>query len=391
MKYEPQIPQANLISQINANYAAASNYYKQRQQLFQKVLSQQANLVQGQLEEQINEKLEAVWQKNIYKVLEDIYFDDKKTTELKIKEVETIFPTSEFLSDYIEAIKKSNYFLFKGKMGLTFEKFIQSEILSPYIETASAFARGHLKSIVSGGFSSIASTVKGKKNIRPDLLVYLDDIEFKDENGVLYGTNNNQTLPLEFQQTLTIDTKDAFPSFQHEDEASGPILSKFLDNGNFFGFSAKVYNSEEDNKRFSSSSIIQKELNKVFFYPYNSNSGYVDRHSWEVDYAEIYVIWNLSRVIKTIISPTNIAMIYGNKFMWISTFLQSKVFYMNIAYQTKIKERDAGKDRIFPHISSPSIYTKNYNINKGLSALSTKIADKKSFGRTYKGIELILT
>jgi len=34
------------------------------------------------------------------------------------------------------------------------------------------------------------------------------------------------------------------------------ILNKFLNNDSFFGFSAKVYNANDDNKHFSQSSII---------------------------------------------------------------------------------------------------------------------------------------
>ena len=388
-RYQPQISQASLLNAINANYAAAVTYYQQRQKMFNQILQQQAGMTLDQLENQINEKIESVWQAEIYQVLKNIYFDSNKNLEEKIAEVNTIFSTSEFLPDYIEAMKKSNFYLFKGKMGLTFEKFIKSEIFKPYIETASAFANGHLESLVSGAFTSLSSVTSGVKNIRADLLISAE-VEFSKTDGVLKGNN----LPLEMQRELKINWDNAFPSFNKETETEDSgILNTFLSEGNFFGFSAKIYNAETDEKHFSSSSVIQKALNEVFWYPYASNGGSAKRHSWEIDYAETYVIWNLSRILRTIISPTTIAMIYGNRSMWISNFLQSKVFYMNIAYQTQIKKHYAGDGRIFPTINSPSIYTKNFNISKGINALTTKIVNKKnSFNNTeYKGIELVLT
>ena len=388
-RYQPQISQSSLLSEINANYAAAVTYYQQRQKMFQKILQQQASQTLDSFEEQINEKIDSVWQENIYKVLEKIYFDSSKTVSQKITEVNTIFSTSEFLPDYIEAIKKSNFYLFRGRMGLTFEKFIKAEIFNPYVDMAATFANGHLESLVSGAMTSLSSMTSGVKNIRSDLLIS-SNVSFDKQDGVLKGNN----LPLEMQRELKINWDNAFPSFDKEVESSDSgILNTFLSDGNFFGFSAKIYNAEDDNKHFSQSSVVQKALNEVFWYPYASNGGSAKRHSWEIDYAETYVIWNLSRILRTIISPTTIAMIYGNRSMWISTFLQSKVFYMNIAYQTQIKKHYAGDGRIFPTINSPNIYTKNFNISKGIGALTTKVVDKQNpFNKTkYKGIELILT
>ena len=393
-RYQPQISQATLLNEINANYAATCAYYQQRQKMFQQVLKQQADWVLDSFEEQINESITNLWQQEIYQVLKDIYFDKAKTVEQKITEVNTLFATDQFLPDYIKAISQSNFYLFKGKMGLTFEKFIKEKIFNPYVDTASAFANGHLQSLVSGAMTSLSSVTTGVKNIRSDLLVTLSDVSFEKEDGVLYGKNAQQSLPLELQRELKINWDNAFPSFDNEAETSDSgILNNFLNNGDFFGFSAKIYNADEDNKHFSQSAIIQKALNEVFWYPYASNGGSAKRHSWEIDYAETYVIWNLSRILRTIISPTTIAMIYGDKFMWMSNFLQSKVFYMNIAYQTQIKKHYAGDGRIFPTINSPSIYTKNYNISKGINALTTKIVTKtNAFNNTkYKGIEIVLT
>lgn len=57
---------------------------------------------------------------------------------------------------------------------------------------------------------------------------------------------------------------------------------------------------------------------------------------------------------------------------------------MNIQYQTQINKHYAGDGRIFPTINSPNIYTKNYNISKGLSALTTKIVNKTNFFNNTK-------
>lgn len=394
-KYQPQISQSTLLNEINANYAATQAYYQQRQKLFQRILQKQAGMVLESFEEQINEKIETVWEKEIYNVLEKIYFDKSKTTQQKIAEVNTIFATDQFLPDYIEAIKKSNYYLFKGKMGFTFEKFIKEQIFEPYVDIASTFANGHLESLVSGAMTSLSSMTKGIKNVRSDLLISVSGISFdNDEKGVLYGKGKSGQLPLELQRELKINWDNAFPAFDNEiDSSDAGIINNFLSNEDFFGFSAKVYGADQDNKHFSQSTTVQGLLNQVFWYPYSSNGGSAKRHSWEIDYAETYVIWNLSRILRTIISPTTIAMVYGDKFMWMSNFLQSKIFYMNIQYQTQINKHYAGDGRIFPTINSPNIYTKNYNISKGLSALTTKIVNKTNFfnNTKYQGIELVLT
>ena len=391
-KYYPQISKSTLLSEINANYMATCNFYQQRQKMFQKILQQQANQTLESFEDHINNIIDKIWQEQVYNVLKDIYFNSQ-TIEQKVSSVKNIFATDKFLPDYIEAIKKPNFPLFKGRLGLAFENFIQENIFKPYIKEISGIANNHLESLVSGAMTSLSSVTSGVKNIRSDLLISLSDVSFEKENGILYG-KGKQSLPLELQRELKINWDNAFPSFDKEDESSDSgILNNFLTNGDFFGFSAKVYGGNEDNKHFSQSSIIQKALNEVFWYPYSSNGGSVQRHSWEIDYAETYVIWNLSRILKTIISPTTIAMLYGDQFMWMSNFLQSKVFYMNIAYQTQIKKHYAGDGRIFPTINSPSIYTKNYNISKGINALTTKIKTKTNqFNKTkYKGIELVLS
>lgn len=390
-RYNPQTPKSQLASEITSNYAATANYYRQRQKMFQQVLKNQANRTLESFESQINDSISKLWESNTYKILEELYFDKTMTSEQKINQIKTTFDTSPFLNDYIEAIKKSNFYLFRGRMGLIFEEFINEEIFTPYFEACSTFAGRHLNSIVSGAMTSLSSVTKGVKNIRSDILVSLNDVSFDKKDGVLYGKTKQGDLPLELQRTLTINWDDALPSFQNESETEdAAILNKFLGNGDFFGFSAKIYNANDDNKHFSQSSTIQAALNDVFWYPTRYTQ---KRHSWEIDYSEIYVIWNLSKVLRTIVSPTTIAMLYGDGMMWMSNFFQNKIFYMNISYQTQINKHYAGDGRIFPTINSPSIYTKNFNIGKGLTALNTKIANKtNTFNKKkYKGIELILT
>ncbi len=389
-RYAPQIPKSELISDININYRAASNYYQQRQKMFGQVLKNQANITLETFEKDINESISKLWNENVYKVLESIYFDSTKTLDEKILNIKTTFNTDPFLDSYIQAIQKSNYNLFKGQMGRTFEYFINNEIFTKYFEACSNFANGHLQSLVSGAFTSLSSVVKGVKDIRSDILVSLDNITFEKEDGIQYGQTKQGNLPLELQRTLTINWENSLPSFDNEMETSdATILNKFLNNDSFFGFSAKIYNANDDNKHFSQSSIIQSAINEVFWQPSRYSQ---KRHSWEIDYAEIYVIWNLSKILRTIISPTTIAMLYGDSMMWMSNFLQSKLFYMHLQYQNQIGNHYAGENRMFPSINNPGISTKNYNLGKGISAINTKLVNKTNwFNKKYKGIEIILT
>jgi len=93
-------------------------------------------------------------------------------------------------------------------------------------------------------------------------------------------------------------------------------------------------------------------LNEVF---HKKDSNGV-RHGWERDYTNEYVAYFLSHNIFDIIGPTNIAMLTGGGVIWMDEFLASRIFYMRVQIERRLRG-----NRIFPGITDPSIYIRNYN------------------------------
>ena len=360
--------------------------------MFQKILKEQAKITFQDFENYMQQSIEKKWKENTYNVLRDIYYNNNLSLDQKITVVEKTFSTSgpKFKEAYIQAIKSKNFNIFQSIMGKTYEPFLQEQILAPLFDSLQAFAGSHIESMVSGAEQSISSVTSKSSSIRSDLLIYMSGTTFqKDQNNILRDSNSK--LPLELTRTLEIDWSGAMPAFRNENEINENIglFDEFLTKGDFFGFSAKVHDFDVDNKRFSNSSIIQDALNSVFYQPSQHSQ---QRHSWELDYANIYVIWNLSRVIKNIISPTTIAMTYGNKLMWMDDFLSKKVFYMDLQYKTQIGKHEAGEGRFFPGVRSSVIATKNFDISKGIGGLNAKTATiKNRFKKEYQGIKISLT
>lgn len=391
-RYEPQMTQQSMIGEINKNYQVARNFYARRREMFRQVLQRQAGLAIEQFQDSMRSAIVNSWNKNIYKIVEGIFVDKNATLDQKIEKIEDIFRDDSLKDEYINAIKTGNYVRFKGKMGFAFEEFVNDRAITPALKLGTKYANATIKNEVSGAFKSISSVTRGgAKNIRADEIIFFDGITFdRDTEDILRSSKNN--LPLELTRTLTLEyDENEFPTFKNEWETSdGNIIKKFLTNQDFFGFSSKVYNSTEDNKHFSSSTTIRDLLNSVFYTP----SQYTQRrHSWDINYANLYIIYNLSKIIITIISPTTIAMTYGDTMMWMDEFLSKKIFYMDVSYVTQIGKHEAGEGRVFPSIPSASIITKNYDIARGLSAINYSLVKKKNYfnNTTYTGIKLTLT
>ena len=370
----PQIQKQNLISESYQNYQIAKNYYRQRRNNFQQLLEK--NYMQAiSIENEINQNIERLWNKEVFNIMQNIYWNKSIDNEQKIKQVQEKFNTSspEVLNKLIYAIHQGNPRTFYSGLGLAFENFLSDNIIKPVLQKHQNIIKNHtnnlLNTFVSGDRQSKSSVVSGVKNIRSDILITYN-IDLKDDFGVLKTSTD---LPLELQNTLTIDWSQSVPNAQ-EIMSTSSLLEQFLDPslGSFYGFSAKSWKNNSNSKEFMKSSIIQNLLNKVF----NQTDSTGKRHSWQPDYTMEYVVYFLSHRIFDIISPTTVSMITRAGITWMDDFLSKHTFYMQVQMDNYWKKRNGGLGRIYPQIYNSAIYVRNYELMKD-SIISYKLHKTK--------------
>lgn len=352
-KLQPQDRLPTLVGQTISNYEVARSYYSQRRLAFKSFLEK--NYISAlSFENDLNLAIEKIWNKKIRGVLAGIYFNNKNVDD-RVAKVREQFNTSPYLDKMIQAVKHGNPKNFWLSLGFVFEDFISDTAMDPIIKTTANFGSKHADSLinafVSGAMKSTASAVSGVKNIRPDVIIAPAGMTFKmDENKVL--RESNTSLPLEMQGNLQIDWTNVMPKPEDILESSN-LLQRFLEDSNFYGFSAKTWKAgSTDGKGFMQSSVMQKSLNSIF----NQVDSNGNRHPWEIDYTSEYVAYQLSRNIFHIVGPTNIAMVTGGGIIWMDNFLSSHLFYMRVQIDNELED-----NRFFPQVNDSHIYVRNYN------------------------------
>lgn len=383
----PQDRIDTLIQATNHNYSIANNYYTQRRKMFKTFLTNQLNIAQSKvlqdLENNIQEAVQTYWTEGARKLAQDIMFGTKEgefvNTQSVTERLEKIdVDNSYFTEALIKAIKGQDYRQFWTALGIPFEQVLANEVLPAAFNHMARNANGQIQNLLSiipsGSLTSTASTVSGQRAIRPDLIVGCSGISFqKDDSGVL---RSNEGLPVELQGQLQIGLPEESFTGTTLDIQHNDILQRFLSEAGsqFFGFSAKTWNGNTNNKAFGHSSQLQSMLNKQF----NQRDPFGKRHGWERNYTMEYIIYILSRNLINIMSPTNIAFITGQGLLWMDDFLQGHMFFMRAQLQGAGKDA-SGNDRYFPNIVDSSIYIRIY------SAQASNAFVKRVIGRSYRG------
>ena len=209
----------------------------------------------------------------------------------------------------------------KAEMGKRFENFISTKIFN---NKNLDFA---MESVIENGLSSVifeltgkkqstSALVKGTKQIRPDAFISFGaDIQMTDENGQLMMNSNNQLLSVELQNKIDLNVLDENTLIN--------IMKNYLE-ANAYGFSLKYW-SGGSGKTFTRSSKLKSDLNSVFRQKLDGTY-----HSWEEEYATAYANWEVSKYLINLINPNVIALISGNGFEWMDTFLESHILRMRV-------------------------------------------------------------
>lgn len=363
-KLQPQNPKSELVSQSQINYAVTQQYYAQRRAMFRQYLEQKGRSATD-IENQINKKIEEIWNKQIFNVVSGIYWAGKKNnstvSQMRAQVTSRLNLPESVMNKIYHAIAQGNPQNFYSSLGFAFEEWLEVEGVGAVIDKGAQFAEDHadnlINTFVSGALKSKASAVSGVRNIRSDLLItsYVEADFQNDKDGVL---KTPEGLPMEIQSTLSVDWENAAPEAD-EITSDYSILQDFLqlNKGNIFGLSAKSW-SGSDGKEFMKSSVMQKMLNATF----NQTDSEGKRHSWQPDYTMEYVVYFLSHRIFDIIGPTTVALVSRQGITWMDDFLSTHIFFMQVQLEKYWKKRDGGLGRIYPQITNPGVYVRNYNI-----------------------------
>ena len=363
-KLQPQIEKSNLVVQSQVNYNIAQNYYAQRRAMFRQYLyvnSINATNIEGD----IGKAVENIWNKQIFNVISGIYWSGRNSgasvASMKAQ-VDAKFQLSESVMKHIyHAIAQGNPRNFYSSLGFAFENWIAEYGIGPILQKGTEFVDSHgedlINTFVSGALKSRGSAVSGIKNIRSDVLIsHYTETDFKQDDGGVLRTPAN--LPMELQSKMKIDWEQAIPSAD-EIMSDHSILQEFLQSGqgDVYGLSAKSW-TDSNGKEFMKSSVMQKMLNATF----NQVDSKGKRHSWQPDYTMEYVVYFLSHRIFDIIGPTTVALISRNGITWMDDFLTQHIFYMQVQLEKYWKKKDGGLGRVYPQITNPGVYVRNYSI-----------------------------
>lgn len=337
----------------------AQNYYQQRREAFQSFMTKNIENALN-FEAELNDQISKIWNEKIYDVMVSEYKAARKESRpFNWNNIQSRFWVPDSVKSRLQwAAQQGNPQTFLSGLGQAFEHWLSDEAITPFLERGNTIidncVDGLLESFVSGAKKSTSSVVKGIKNIRADIVMskYKEQEFQQDLQGVLKGPDG---IPLELQETLTVDWKDGLTNIV--DEIS---LAKFLQEApiNTFGFSAKSWGIQTNNKPFMESSTLQKMLNATFTQTDEKHR----RHSWEPDYTMEYVVYILSKYLVHIISPVTVALISRTGLTWMNEFLEAHMFYMRVQMDNYWKKHSGGLGRIYPSIKDANVYVRSAHI-----------------------------
>lgn len=333
--------------------------------MFRQYLQQNGQNAEN-IEQDINNAIEDIWNKKIFNVISNIYHSGRKAgksvADMKAQLDNEKFQLSpSIMKNLYHAIEQGNPRNFYSSLGFAFEDWLAEYGVGPIIQKGTEFVEQHSEELinvfVSGALKSKASVVSGVKNIRSDILMtHYTKMDFqKDSSGVL---RTPEGLPMELQSILNINWENAIPKAD-EIMSDYKILEDFLGNqGNIYGLSVKSWSSS-NGKEFMKSSVLQKMLNATFNQVDKQNK----RHSWQPDYTMEYVVYFLSHKIFDIIGPATIALTSRQGITWMDNFLTQHIFYMQVQLEKYWEKKDGGLGRVYPQITNSSVYVRNYNLS----------------------------
>lgn len=358
------------------NYTVAKEYYKQRRDMLNKLFEKDKQEYFEAIIEYINVKIEEYQNNVVKKVFEELSRSDDHKYYYN-GTVEKLEDMSFEVRNIIEKIGSVGMYQrnISSLLGNQFEDFMAQALgIDELSKVVPNEAIGVIESLVEGfakkgGITSTAATVSGKKNIRPDLGLNMQ-IQYDKDNKIAKTDDGN--LNVEFNALVDLDELDLT-----DISLTNEILKRYLST-NSFGFSMKLW-KDGNNKEFTQSSVLQKMINTQLEAPVGEGG---ERLSWETNYTEAFVVYQLSKYLLNIIGPMNVGLISGDKYIWMDEFLSQRIFYMTVQAEHSFEKskRGAGYE-IIPKIPDSSI--KIRVLNNSIQQFKT------SFSKKSKRISII--
>lgn len=351
------------------NYTIAKEYYKQRRNMLNKLFEKDKQEYFKEIVEYIDTKIKEYQENVVKKVFEEL----SRSNDHKYYyngTVEKLEDMSFEVKNIIEKIGSAGMYQrnIASLLGNQFEDFMEqalgidelSKIVpNEAINVIESLVEGFAK---KGNITSTSATVSGKKNIRPDLGLNMK-IQYDEDNKI--AKTNDGKLNVEFRTLVDLDELDLT-----DISLTNETLERYLST-NSFGFSMKLW-KDGNNKEFSQSSVLQKMINTQLEAPVGESG---ERLSWETNYTEAFVVYQLSKYLLNIIGPMNVGLISGDKYIWMDEFIDNRIFYMTVQAENSFEKsrRGAGYE-IIPKISDPSI--KIRALNNSMQYFKTSFSKK---------------
>ena len=339
---------------IQHNYNVAISYYTQKRAMMENYYKEQMVTSIEALEQYINDIVQTFHDSIAQQVINNITYQESKAIVNKtLPDIEIPLPVYDILQKIASAKGKGYTKQGVGALiGNTFENYLvkalqgsNTDFSNAISGAASALANSVVDDLINnlqvsstGNIKAYTATVKGLKNIRPDI-------------GLNFSKEQLQGYNVELKGLLNLSNLDALKMESLQDHE---LLKNFLQS-NAYGLSVKVWSSA-NNKEFSQSSILQNMINNQLI----TYSQYGHRTTWEGQYTMDFVNLQISKYLINIISPTNVAIVTGSGFTWMNDFLANKLFTMQVQLGTVNTSTRGPDGEGFPHIISSSILIKEF-------------------------------
>lgn len=380
---------SSLDAATNTKYIQAASYYTVKKQAFLRKINSTKNqdIDQAELDKKTLETLESsyryiteLWNK-IDSLIYDLVVNDKSYISYGQKVSNAIqliaYGESQNLNSQFETYKigKENFEIvqniFKNQgekineilktkdkeyinntiasiLGQVFEPFA-AEAINSFASACGQVGQNCINTLLDG-FSATGdkrisiktATKQANKQISPDIAFGVTD-------------ENKNSVELSFEQNAEIkNMMHNYLNTNMMNDTIGQQLYEQINSGNsereqMFGFSLKRWKDGDQNKAYTSSSVIQSQLNQIF----NTEK------TWNYKYAFARAQLELAKNAIALFGPINIGVFTTHGFTWMDDFIKNRRLFMNIYSRTKPKYGE-----IKPYINSGSIYIHDYNKSK---------------------------
>lgn len=323
----------NLDDQTLKNYQAAYRYYNQKQDNFKLFWNKKVKNVQEKINEQLEFKalddINERWQ-NIYNsVINNFSISNNIITGIKTPS-EKIIITNESDSTFVQGLidkykaeynKKINNnektgVNLKSQLGFDYEEFITAQLRELLEDKAQELIQQ----------TSQASIKTSGKGIRQGGVEIISDIVINTDKR-----KTNKTLSQALEVIYDVKAME-----------SNNLQTYIKDNhyaaaAKVYGIAAKNWLSGKEGQKFTSASKVSEELNEKFKNSITQSGG-PRAYSWNKNYAQSFANLHVSTRLIDLLGPANILVAMGNKFIWMSNFINDRFFYINL-YADKIGQR----------------------------------------------------